>query len=44
MNQNGYYDFCLMYHATHGEEDKKNIPNPKEQEQFIQDFNEMYNA
>lgn len=43
MNQNGYYDFCLMYRAVHGEEDKKNMLNPKDQEQFVQDFNNMYN-
>ena len=33
----------LMYAAIHGEEDKKGMLNPKEQEQFIRDFNEMMN-
>ena len=32
---------CLMYQAVHGEEDKKPMPNPLEQEQFEKDFNEM---
>jgi hypothetical protein len=34
---------CVMYRAVHGEEDKKNMPNPANEKQFIQDFNEMYN-
>lgn len=32
---------CLMYRAVHGEEDKKFMPNPADDEQFIKDFNEM---
>ena len=32
----------LMYSAIHGEEDKKNQPNPLKQEQFEADFNELY--
>ena len=32
---------CLMYTATHGEDDKKNFPKPEDNEQFIEDFNEM---
>lgn len=31
---------CLMYRAYHGEEDKKNMPNPADQEQFEQEFKE----
>ena len=27
--------FCLMYSATHGEEDKKNMPNPMDEENFV---------
>ena len=34
---------CLMYGAIHGEEDKKFMPNPANEKQFIQDFNELYN-
>ena len=32
---------CLMYQAWHGEEDKKKMPNPLDEEQYILDFNEM---
>ena len=34
---------CLMYGAIHGEEDKKFMPNPADEEKFIKDFNELYN-
>lgn len=33
-----YAGLCLMYTAIHGEEDKKDMPNPLEQEKFEQDF------
>ena len=33
----------LMYSAIHGEEDKKHMPNPADEAQFIQDFNKMFN-
>ena len=33
----------VMYSAIHGEEDKKNTPNPAKQEQFEDDFNELFN-
>ena len=33
----------LMYRAIQGEEDKKNMPNPANEEQFIKDFNELVN-
>ncbi|MDD7546873.1 MAG: hypothetical protein PUK09_03815 [Bacilli bacterium] len=29
---------CLMYQAVHGEEDKKYMPNPNEEKDFIVDF------
>lgn len=32
---------CLMYQAIHGEEDKKNMLNPRDQEQFEKDFNQL---
>ena len=35
---------CLMYRTWHGEEDKKKMPNPDDEEQFIADFKEMINA
>lgn len=34
----------VMYSAIHGEEDKKNMPNPAKQEEFEADFNELYNS
>ena len=36
-----YAGLCLMYLAIHGEEDKRNMPNPKDQEQFEKDFKEL---
>lgn len=32
---------CLLYEATHGEEDKKFMPNPKDEERFLEDFKEL---
>ena len=32
---------CLMYRTYHGEEDKKKLANPAEQEEFEKDFKEM---
>ena len=29
---------CLMYKTYHGNEDKKPMPNPTDQEQFVQDY------
>ena len=34
---------CLLYEATHGGEDKKGMPNPRDEKRFLQDFNEMVN-
>ena len=34
---------CLLYEATHGEEDKKFMPNPKDEERFLEDFANMVN-
>ncbi len=38
-----YAGLCLMYQAIHGEEDKKNMPNPISEEDFLENFNEMFN-
>ena len=38
-----YAGLCLMYAAIHGGEDKKKMPNPADEERFIQDFNKMFN-
>lgn len=32
---------CLMYSAVHGEEDKKFMPNPKDEEQFMEDWKDF---
>ena len=34
----------LMYQAIHGEEDKKNMPNPIDNQKFIDEFNEIWNS
>ena len=34
---------CLMYQAIHGEEDKKKMPNPADEEEFVKNFNVMFN-
>ena len=34
---------CLMYEAIHGEEDRKFMPNPNNEEQFIENFNNIFN-
>ena len=33
----------MMFYVIHGGEDRKGMPNPMDEEQFIEDFNEMYN-
>lgn len=38
---NEFSGLCLMYQAIHGEEDKKNMPNPEDDEMFIEEFREM---
>lgn len=34
----------LMYSAIHGEDDKKNMLNPKDQTQYELDFNQLFNS
>ena len=36
-----YAGLCLMYRTYHGEEDKKKVANPTEQEQFESEFKQM---
>ena len=38
-----YAGLCLMYQAVHGEEDKKFMPNPDNEEQFIENFDAIFN-
>ena len=35
---------CLLYEATHGGEDKKKMPNPRDEERFVQDYDTMVNS
>lgn len=32
---------CMLYEATHGGEDKKFMPNPKDEERFLKDFKDL---
>lgn len=38
---NEFAGLCLMYQAVHGEEDKKFMPNPADEERFQEDWAEM---
>ena len=38
-----YAGLCLMYQAIHGEEDKKKMPNPMDEQAFIENFDAMFN-
>lgn len=37
-----YAGLTLMYQAIHGGEDKKNTPNPDDNQKLVDDFNELY--
>ena len=39
-----YAGISLMYSAIHGEEDKQKLPNPQDNEMFIEEFNEIWNS
>ena len=39
-----YAGLCVMYQAIHGEEDKKKMPNPNDEEAFIKHFDAMFNS
>jgi hypothetical protein len=41
MINDEFAGICLMYEATHGGEDKKFMPNPKDEARFLQDFNDL---
>ena len=38
-----YAGLCVMYQAIHGEEDKKKMPNPADEEEFVANFNAIFN-
>lgn len=35
---------CLTYRVVHGGEDKKNMPNPMDEINFLENFNEIFNS
>ena len=39
-----YAGLCVMYQAIHGEEDKKNMPNPTDEEAFRANFDAIFNS
>lgn len=38
-----YGGLCLLYRAIHGGEDQKKMPNPNDEEQFVENYNQLYN-
>ena len=34
---------CLLYRAVHGDEDKKKMPNPNNEQAFVENFDNMFN-
>ena len=38
-----YAGLCIMYAAIHGEEDKKGMPNPLDEEAFVENYNALFN-
>lgn len=40
---NEYAGLCLLYQAVHGEEDKKGMPNPRDNEEYNNNFNKLFN-
>lgn len=38
-----YAGLCVMYQAVHGEEDKTKMPNPNDEEEFVENFDAMFN-
>ena len=38
-----YAGLCVMYQAIHGEEDKKHMPNPADEEEFRENFDAIFN-
>lgn len=37
-----YAGLCLMYTAVHGDEDKKKMPNPNDEQNMIDNFNNLF--
>lgn len=43
LEDDAYGGLCLLYRAIHGGEDQKRMPNINDQEQFIENYNQLYN-
>lgn len=39
-----YAGLCVMYQAIHGEEDKKGMPNPADNEEYEKNFDAIFNV
>lgn len=39
-----FMGITLVFEAVHGGEDRVGMPNPMDEEEFIEDFNELYNS
>lgn len=44
MLEDSHAGLCLLYRAVHGEEDKKKMPNPIDEKQFLKDFEDYIEA
>jgi hypothetical protein len=40
---NDWSCFCLIYQAIHGEEDKQLMPNPANEQNMIENFDNIFN-
>ena len=38
-----YAGLCLMFRVVHGDEDKKKMPNPRDEKEFVKNFDAMFN-
>lgn len=38
-----YAGLCIQYAAIHGGEDKVKMPNPMDEEQFVENYNQLFN-
>ena len=38
-----YAGLCLLFRVVHGDEDKKKMPNPRDEQEFIKNFDAMFN-
>ena len=38
-----YAGLCVMYQAIHGEEDKKGMLNPADEEEYVKNFDVLFN-